>query len=172
MKVGLYEECRGSKGGIYFFAVFWSFLNIFISFLSFSTWRVFVVVPNFVTFLLIPFSRSYPFDVIDQNFNMHPPQHLLLPIFLTIAFAAHTTPPPLPFTTPKPLSAHHKYPTFPPAQVAVLAGRIMARPGRLSQLQLLLDNRCECKDGLKCCGSYCECDFGCGEEVVDWECLI
>jgi hypothetical protein len=49
----------------------------------------------------------------------------------------------------------------------------MAKPGRLSQLQMVLkEEECECREGLRCCGSYCECDAGCGVEVGGWECLV
>jgi hypothetical protein len=119
------------------------------------------------------FHKAITVIVSTQNLNMHLLQPLLLlTISLIITLASQLTPPPLPFATTKPLSAHHKYPTFPPAQVAALAGRIMAKPGWLAQLQLFLGNRCECRDGLRCCGSYCECDAGCGEEVKGWECLL
>jgi hypothetical protein len=164
----VYGECGGSKGGIYLHELFEHSHSLSYLFLPADSWL-------YIQLSLISPGTSFTklsLRCHHQNLNMHPPQPLLLPIILTIALAAHITPPPLPFATPKPLSAHHKYPTFPPSQVLALAGRIMAKPGRLSQLQPLMDNRCECTDGLKCCGSYCECDIACGEEVKEWECLI
>ncbi|PMD52172.1 uncharacterized protein K444DRAFT_621320 [Hyaloscypha bicolor E] len=87
------------------------------------------------------------------------PLFLFFPLFLAV-LASHTLQP-------------HKFPTFPPAQVSALSGRMMAKPGRISQLQLALNNEvCVCEKGLRCCGSFCECDLECGGEVGEWECLL